>query len=70
MPWLPLHACRDRAIPKLHNLRRAQAAGLRVPDTAWAPATTLQAIEAQPPTLGAWPYIVRSGSRQRSPRPG
>ena len=39
MPWLPLHQFRDNAVPKLNNLRRAAAAGLRVPPTWWLPAT-------------------------------
>ena len=38
MPWLPLRQFRDNAVPKLDNLRRAAAAGLRVPPTWWLPA--------------------------------
>jgi pyruvate,water dikinase len=64
MPWQPLERFRDRSVPKLDNLRRAAAAGLRVPDTRWAPAQLLARVEApQPPAdLGGGPWILRSGS--------
>jgi pyruvate,water dikinase len=62
MPWQPLARFRDAAVPKLNNLRRAAAAGLRVPPTWWAPAAALRAVSSHPPELGAGPLIVRSGS--------
>ena len=66
MPWRPLKAFRDPAIPKLDNLRRVQAARLRVPETWWLPAAEAAALAparaAAPPSLASGPVIVRSGS--------
>ncbi len=64
MSWRPLRQFRDPPVPKLDNLRRAAAAGLRVPATCWAPAALLAgaATPACPPELGPGPWIVRSGS--------
>jgi hypothetical protein len=36
MSWQKLARFRDRTVPKLYNLARAEAAGLRVPATWWA----------------------------------
>jgi pyruvate,water dikinase len=67
--WQPLARFRDRSVPKLHNLARAGAAGLRVPPTWWiAAASVSDAARAQPPPElhellergGA--CIIRSGS--------
>src|SRR5204862_6821921 len=49
-------------VPKLANLRRAAAAGLRVPETWWLPATDAAGVTAPPPSLDGRPIIVRSGS--------
>src|SRR5580765_1416745 len=38
MNWRRLDEFRDPSVPKLHNLQRAKAAGLRVPPTIWIPA--------------------------------
>jgi rifampicin phosphotransferase len=62
MPWQPLARFRDAAVPKLDNLRRAGAAGLRVPPTWWAAAPTLAAPLPPPPQLGEGALIIRSGS--------
>jgi pyruvate,water dikinase len=64
MPWRPLEHFRDRAVPKLNNLRRAAAAGLRVPATWWLPAAELERLHGiEPPAgLDAGPCIIRSGS--------
>jgi phosphohistidine swiveling domain-containing protein len=65
MFWQPLMRFRDPSVPKLDNLRRAAAAGLRVPATWWAPAAALAAgisLPGPPPELGPGPWIVRSGS--------
>jgi pyruvate,water dikinase len=64
MNWLPLHQFRDRGVPKLENLRRAAAAGLRVPLTWWlrADAIASSAAVAAPPQLSEGPVILRSGS--------
>ncbi|HEX3529885.1 MAG TPA: PEP-utilizing enzyme [Thermoanaerobaculia bacterium] len=65
MPWRPLKQFRDPSVPKLDNLRRARAAGLRVPETWWLPAADA-ALDperrAPPPSLAGGPVIVRSGS--------
>src|SRR5262245_39849014 len=63
MNWLPLRRFRDPAVPKLDNLRRAEAAGLRVPPTWWRAAADLDgsAPPALPPNVRA-PFILRSGS--------
>ena len=58
-PWQPLRRFHDSQIPKLDNLRRARAAGLRVPTTWWAWAADIG--QAEPPR-DEWPLIVRSGS--------
>lgn len=64
MSWLPLAHFRDASVPKLDNLRRAAAAGLRVPPTWWQAAHSLD--PASPPPLpdelGPGPFILRSGS--------
>lgn len=57
--WRPLRRFDDPAIPKLYNLTRASARGVRVPRTAWAPAR--EAPSEPPPRIG-FPLIVRSGS--------
>src|SRR4051812_32241650 len=65
MPWQPLNQFRDPAIPKLDNLRRAAAAGLRVPPTWWIPGAALApggAWPGPPAELGGGPSIIRSGS--------
>src|SRR5438270_6873173 len=63
MPWLPLHQFRDNAVPKLNNLRRAAAAGLRVPPTWWLPAAVaVQESAGAPPPGLTEPLILRSGS--------
>src|SRR5205085_10574976 len=73
MPWLPLTAFRDPAVPKLNNLRRAAEAGLRVPPTWWLrgdealasggrqPADPAQHQGADAPR-SPYPLIIRSGS--------
>jgi pyruvate,water dikinase len=61
MGWQPLKQFRDSAVPKLDNLRRAAAAGLRVPPTWWQHAAVLEGSE--PPILPlAPPLILRSAS--------
>ncbi|MBK8258364.1 MAG: hypothetical protein IPK82_37580 [Polyangiaceae bacterium] len=57
--WLPLRRFRDSSVPKLHNLARASARGIRVPKTVWSAAR-----EAPPETPKGFdfPLIVRSGS--------
>lgn len=64
MSWQPLKYFRDAAVPKLDNLRRAAAAGLRVPPTYWAKAASLGGMHlpGPPPELGNAPWIIRSGS--------
>lgn len=64
MTWQPLARFRDRAIPKIDNLRRARAAGLRVPDTFWVYAGDVaEPLAVEPPAaLLAGPCIIRSGS--------
>jgi pyruvate,water dikinase len=63
MSWLPLTCFHDPAVPKLDNLRRAAADGLRVPPTCWLPADEIPAAgPAWPRGLGAGPLIVRSAS--------
>ena len=63
MPWLPLRQFRDNAVPKLDNLRRAAAAGLRVPPTSWLPAAVaVQESAGAPPPGLTEPLILRSGS--------
>lgn len=61
MPWRKLAEFRDAAVPKLDNLRRAEAAGVRVPETWWMPASKARG-EMAPPSLAGRPVIVRSGS--------
>jgi pyruvate,water dikinase len=64
--WRTLRRFRDRSVPKLDNLRRARAAGVRVPETWWLPAAEAAAADpafaAPPPSLAGRPLIVRSGS--------
>ncbi|HEV2846868.1 MAG TPA: hypothetical protein VG477_18575, partial [Thermoanaerobaculia bacterium] len=62
MPWRKLARFRDSSVPKLDNLRRAEAAGLRVPETWWMPASEARDGAAAPPSLAGRPLIVRSGS--------
>ncbi len=62
MAWRPLARFRDPSVPKLDNLRRAAAAGLRVPETWWLPAFETKDVTAPPPSLADRPVIVRSGS--------
>jgi phosphohistidine swiveling domain-containing protein len=62
MSWRELARFRDPSIPKLDNLRRAAAAGLRVPETWWLPAAETAGKIAPPPSLAGRPVIVRSGS--------
>ena len=61
MPWRKLARFRDPAVPKLDNLRRAAAAGLRVPETWWMPAAEAASPTVTTPPLGG-PVIIRSGS--------
>jgi phosphohistidine swiveling domain-containing protein len=62
VPWWPLKRFRDPSIPKLDNLRRAAAAGLRVPETWWLPASESAGVTTPPHSLTGRPVIVRSGS--------
>ena len=63
MPWRELARFSDRSVPKLHNLRRAAAAGLRVPETWWLSGAEAASEAAAPPAaLAGRPLIVRSGS--------
>ena len=62
MSWRPLARFRDASVPKLDNLRRAAAAGLRVPETWWLPAFEAENVTAPPSSLAGQPVIVRSGS--------
>jgi pyruvate, water dikinase len=62
MPWRPLARFRDPAVPKLDNLRRAAAAGLRVPETWWMSAVEAKEGTSPPRSLAGRPLIVRSGS--------
>jgi pyruvate,water dikinase len=59
--WRPLSWFYDAAVPKLDNLRRAAAAGLRVPPTCWLPVADAPNA-AWPEGFGNGPLIVRSGS--------
>src|SRR3954447_16267745 len=61
MSWRPLSRFRDAAVPKLDNLRRAAAAGLRLPPTWWAEAQAVAAGDWPEPTP-PFPLIVRSSS--------
>jgi rifampicin phosphotransferase len=60
--WRDLEQFRDPSVPKLDNLRRAAAAGLRVPETWWLPASEALGMTTPPPSLSGQPMIVRSGS--------
>jgi hypothetical protein len=62
MPWRTLAGFKDPAVPKLDNLRRAAAAGLRVPETWWMPASEARRQIDPPRALAGRPVIVRSGS--------
>jgi pyruvate,water dikinase len=62
MPWKPLRSFRDPSIPKLDNLRRARAAGIRVPPTFWVRAADGASAGALPPEIARAPFILRSGS--------
>src|SRR5438309_10875297 len=63
MSWRTLTDFRDPSVPKLNNLRRAAAAGLRVPPTVWMPAAEHGSAPVGPPAeLGPAPWIIRSGS--------
>jgi pyruvate,water dikinase len=59
--WLPLARFDDPAIAKVDNLRRAAAAGLRVPPTCWLVAADA-ADAGWPDGFGDGPLIVRSGA--------
>jgi rifampicin phosphotransferase len=59
--WQTLATFRDAAVPKLNNLRRAAAAGLRVPPTWWAAAHAADPT-TPPPEIGPGPLIVRAAS--------
>jgi rifampicin phosphotransferase len=64
MPWQPLKSFRDASVPKLHNLRRAARAGLRVPPTWWlrADADSRSEVATPPENIGPGSLIIRSGS--------
>lgn len=62
MPWKPLHRFRDASIPKLDNLRRANAAGIRVPPTVWIRAAGGERAGALPAEIARGLFILRSGS--------
>lgn len=64
MTWQRLARFVDRAIPKIDNLRRARAAGLRVPETWWLRARDVDdpALVEAPAALADGPCIIRSGS--------
>jgi pyruvate,water dikinase len=63
LSWQPLRRFRNAAIPKINNLRRAQRAGIRIPETWWAMAAELlQSGTQSAPTLLTGPCILRSGS--------
>ncbi|HMC88413.1 MAG TPA: PEP-utilizing enzyme [Gemmataceae bacterium] len=64
MAWQPLKSFRDASVPKLHNLRRAAKAGLRVPPTWWlrAEAANRSEVATPPENIGPGPLIIRSGS--------
>lgn len=62
MPWNPLRRFNDPSVPKLNNLRIAEAAGIRVPVTYWIHAAQGAAAGALPPAIGDKPFILRSGS--------
>lgn len=59
MNWRRLSRFRNPAAPKLDNLRRAEAAGLRVPPTVWRYAVDSKNLPAPP---FAFPIILRSAS--------
>lgn len=63
--WQPLVAFDDPTLPKLNNLRRAQAAGLRVPPTWWVSADEIALVLNAPPpfSLAQYPLLVRFASR-------
>jgi len=63
MRWRELSAFSDPGAAKLDALRRAAAAGLRVPPTVWAHARNPPAdLPAGPPAAFGPPWIVRSAS--------
>ena len=62
MSWKPLRRFRDPQVPKLNNLRRAAAAGIRVPETSWIHAAEAPDVRGPPAELAGRPLIVRSGS--------
>ncbi len=64
MSWETLRRFRDPTIPKLDNLRRAAERGLRVPETFWVRARSVEASRSMvaPAALGSRPCIIRSGS--------
>jgi pyruvate,water dikinase len=59
-----LRRFRDRSIPKLFGLRRAERAGFAVPPSWWCEAPRLRDAPTigRPPASGDGPLIVRSGS--------
>ncbi len=62
--WQPLERFKDAAVPKLFELGRAAKAGLKVPPTWWATATSLRAAPhtTLPTPLQNQNIILRSGS--------
>lgn len=65
MGWSPLARFRDRGVPKLWNLRRAERKGIRVPPTWWMAAGAARGTgaAAEPEAaLGPAPWIVRSAA--------
>ncbi len=62
--WQPLVSFDDSSLPKLNNLRRAQAAGLRVPPTWWVFAAEIALVLNAPPpfSLAQYPLLVRCAS--------
>src|ERR1044072_5520515 len=62
MSWKPLNQFRDASVPKLDNLRRAEAAGIRGPLTYWIHAREVTQAGSLPKSLVEEPFILRSGS--------
>jgi rifampicin phosphotransferase len=60
--WKPLERFQDKKIPKLHNLSRAAAAGLRVPPTWWISADRLSPELGPPREISSGTVIIRSAS--------
>src|SRR5690349_8164095 len=62
MRWQELTRFRDPSVPKLNNLRRAAAAGLRVPPTWWVLGRQVDGPSSPPSPLSGYACIVRSGA--------